>query len=130
MPSLSLTPHLPRPCTQLWDWQMHALCRNTGTELFFAHDDEGRGARIRRERQAKAVCATCPVQRECHTHAITVGEPYGVWGGTTEADRRWHEPGPPPHGHPRTRNGQRRVMRISSKHPVPGHNSDRLPRKT
>ncbi|RZK70662.1 MAG: hypothetical protein EOP25_08295 [Rhodococcus sp. (in: high G+C Gram-positive bacteria)] len=66
MPSLSLTPHLPQPCTQLWDWQMHAQCRNTGTELFFAHDDEGRGARIRRERQAKAVCVSLERLRTCY----------------------------------------------------------------
>ncbi|WAM19087.1 WhiB family transcriptional regulator [Rhodococcus sp. JS3073] len=83
---------------------MHARCRYTGAELFFAHDDEGRGARIRRERQAKAVCATCPVQRECHTPAITVGEPYGVWGGTSEADQRWHDPDSPPR-RTTTRNG-------------------------
>lgn len=120
MPSLSLTPRLPPPRTEVWDWQMNARCRNTGTELFFAHDGEDRGERIRREQQAKAVCATCPVQRECHTHAITVGEPYGVWGGTTETDRRWHTPGPPPCGRATTRSDQRRSLRISSKHPAPG----------
>ena len=100
---------------------MHARCRDTGAELFFARDGEGRGARIRRERQAKAVCATCPVQRECHTHAITVGEPYGVWGGTSEADRRWRDPDSPPRD-ATTRNGRKRPLRISSKHSAPGHN--------
>jgi WhiB family redox-sensing transcriptional regulator len=36
---------------------------------------------------AKSLCGTCPVQPECRQHALSVGEPYGVWGGTTESER-------------------------------------------
>jgi WhiB family redox-sensing transcriptional regulator len=31
--------------------------------------------------QAKALCASCPVQRECLAGALRRNEPCGVWGG-------------------------------------------------
>ncbi|MFE5703591.1 WhiB family transcriptional regulator [Rhodococcus koreensis] len=30
----------------------------------------------------------CPVRPQCIAHAVSIGEPYGIWGGTSEADRR------------------------------------------
>jgi WhiB family redox-sensing transcriptional regulator len=30
---------------------------------------------------------TLPVLEECRRHALTVQEPYGVWGGQTETER-------------------------------------------
>lgn len=35
---------------------------------------------------AKAVCATCPVRAECL--AAGLYEKYGIWGGTSERERR------------------------------------------
>jgi WhiB family redox-sensing transcriptional regulator len=29
----------------------------------------------------------CPVRAQCAAHALTVREPYGVWGGLTEDER-------------------------------------------
>lgn len=40
------------------------------------------------ERIAIAICRTCPVQQECLDHAIESNERHGVWGGTTERERR------------------------------------------
>lgn len=40
------------------------------------------------ERIALAICRTCPVQAECLDHAIEHKERHGVWGGTTERERR------------------------------------------
>jgi WhiB family transcriptional regulator, redox-sensing transcriptional regulator len=37
---------------------------------------------------ALMLCRECPVRVECLTHAVTVGERVGVWGGTTARDRR------------------------------------------
>lgn len=37
---------------------------------------------------AKAVCRRCPVQWACLRHALDVREPYGVWGGLDETERR------------------------------------------
>jgi len=33
------------------------------------------------------VCVRCPVLRQCRQHALSVREPYGVWGGLSEEDR-------------------------------------------
>ncbi|GAA0959322.1 WhiB family transcriptional regulator [Kribbella koreensis] len=80
-------PRLPRPLMDLWDWQSQSACRDVNPELFFSPESE-RGVRKRaREMVAKSLCGTCPVQPECRQHAISVGEPYGVWGGTTESER-------------------------------------------
>jgi WhiB family transcriptional regulator, redox-sensing transcriptional regulator len=31
--------------------------------------------------RAKALCADCPIRRECLAAALERGEPWGVWGG-------------------------------------------------
>lgn len=78
---------LPAPITQQWDWQLYAACRGVSAEMFFCPDAE-RGARKRaREKLAKSICAQCPVITECRDHSLKVREPYGVWGGLSEADR-------------------------------------------
>ena len=33
------------------------------------------------------MCQTCPVVEQCRRHALAVHEPYGVWGGLSEAER-------------------------------------------
>jgi WhiB family redox-sensing transcriptional regulator len=78
---------LPIPVTDLWEWQLRGACRDMDSSLFF-HPDGARGpTRIVREVHAQAICATCPVIQACRRHALTVQEPYGVWGGLTESDR-------------------------------------------
>jgi WhiB family redox-sensing transcriptional regulator len=78
---------LPGPNADLWDWQLSARCRGLDPEIFFHPEGERGAARLARERTAKAVCATCPVIAECAAHALSVREPYGVWGGLSEDDR-------------------------------------------
>jgi WhiB family redox-sensing transcriptional regulator len=70
-----------------WDWQRRGACRGRDSAQFFHPDGERGSSRTRREAAAKLVCATCPVRPECAAHALTVQEPYGVWGGFTEAER-------------------------------------------
>ncbi|BCO37237.1 WhiB family transcriptional regulator [Mycobacterium heckeshornense] len=31
--------------------------------------------------RAKALCAQCPIRRQCLAEALERGEPWGVWGG-------------------------------------------------
>ncbi|MFE7421144.1 WhiB family transcriptional regulator [Rhodococcus sp. NPDC057529] len=83
-----------RPYTGQWDWQLEARCRYLDPDVFFARDNETKPGRIRRERVARRICHECPVQAVCRDYALSVGEPYGVWGGTSEADRRGftHQP--------------------------------------
>jgi len=40
------------------------------------------------EEVAKAVCSGCWVQKDCLEYALETGEQFGVWGSTTEKDRR------------------------------------------
>jgi hypothetical protein len=37
--------------------------------------------------RAKAVCATCPVRRDCLLEALATGNSFGVWGGLSSAER-------------------------------------------
>jgi|BarGraNGADG00212_1021973.scaffolds.fasta_scaffold161964_2 WhiB family redox-sensing transcriptional regulator len=43
-----------------------------------------------RNQSPEAICRRCPVQRQCAAHALATPEPYGVWGGMSEADRAQH----------------------------------------
>jgi len=78
---------LPVPVTDSWDWQARGACRGMGSSNFFHADRERGPSRAIREEQAKQVCRRCPVLEECRRHALTVQEPYGVWGGQTETER-------------------------------------------
>ena len=79
--------NLPAEIIGALDWQVHGACRGMSVDLFYNADNE-RGARKRqRDATAKAVCANCPVIKECLDWALSVGEPYGVWGGLTVAER-------------------------------------------
>ena len=71
------------------DWQQRGLCRATDSEVFFppAHF-EHKPERESREAQAKAICAGCPVKAACLDWALAVREPHGVWGGTSEIERK------------------------------------------
>jgi WhiB family redox-sensing transcriptional regulator len=71
----------------MWDWQRNGACRGRDSAQFFHPDGERGASRIRREIAAKAVCRGCPVRPECAAHALAAREPYGVWGGFTEAER-------------------------------------------
>ena len=58
-------------------------CRGVHTSLFFT--DTGN---VTEARQAKSVCAGCPVLEECMEYAVADPELSGVWGGTTSRERR------------------------------------------
>ena len=68
-------------------WQRRGACRQVDPSLFFGPEGEGRAQRRFREAAAKAVCARCPVRAACRSFALATGEPYGIWGGTTESER-------------------------------------------
>ena len=68
-----------RPATGT-TWRDNALCAQTDPELFFP--EKGRAAH-----DAIAICRSCDVQKKCLEWALVHGE-HGIWGGTTESDRR------------------------------------------
>jgi WhiB family transcriptional regulator, redox-sensing transcriptional regulator len=70
-------------------WLKHAACRGPQASVFYAPPRfEPKNDRLRRERQAKAICADCTVRVDCLRFAIETGETFGVWGGLTEVERR------------------------------------------
>lgn len=68
------------------EWIEQALCREVGSDPFFG--DKGSSAKT-----AKRICAKCDVSAQCLEYALSLslmhGQPVkGIWGGTTERDRR------------------------------------------
>lgn len=58
-----------------------AKCRGLNPDIFFPV----RGASVR---EAKAVCAECSIRLACFEYAMINHEDHGVWGGTSERQRR------------------------------------------
>lgn len=67
------------------DWLEGAACDGMDPELFFPSKGPTAPQQVR---EAKAVCATCPVRLACLEYALSVPEHWGVWGGTTEKERQ------------------------------------------
>jgi WhiB family redox-sensing transcriptional regulator len=62
-------------------WKADAACRDEDPDLFFPERGESLAA-------PKAVCSRCPVREACLECALDTGQKFGVWGGTSERDRR------------------------------------------
>lgn len=69
-------------------WRREAACKDMGSELFFPE----RGGS---SKEAKGICAGCPVRKECLEHQLDIlsdegGQwlDFGVWGGTVVRERR------------------------------------------
>ncbi|WP_374462010.1 WhiB family transcriptional regulator [Microtetraspora sp. AC03309] len=63
------------------DWQESALCAQTDPEMWFPEKGASNA-------DAKRVCRSCEVRAECLEYALANEEPYGVWGGLSEMQRR------------------------------------------
>ena len=68
------------------DWRGDAACRHTDPDLFFPVGTTGPA--IEQIEAAKAVCRGCEVQRPCLEFALATNQEAGVWGGTSEEERR------------------------------------------
>lgn len=68
------------------NWRTHAACRREDPDLFFPIGTTG-PALVQTE-QAKSVCRRCPVEEQCLQWALDTGQSIGVWGGTSETERR------------------------------------------
>jgi WhiB family redox-sensing transcriptional regulator len=67
------------------DWRDHAACREMDPDLFFPIGTAGES--VVQIDEAREVCRTCPVCGPCLRWALDSGSA-GVWGGTTEDERR------------------------------------------
>ncbi|MEZ0112375.1 hypothetical protein ABH920_006394 [Catenulispora sp. EB89] len=82
------------PAVSTLPWIVQAACQGADPTLFFGPDvlsTDGRRERIaerrRREAEAMAFCADCPVRARCAEHALSLPEAHGVWGGMGEMER-------------------------------------------
>lgn len=66
------------------EWRLSGACCNADSELFFDEDDHSPATLA-----AKAICADCPVFRECRSFALHPENPEleGLWAGMTESER-------------------------------------------
>lgn len=62
-------------------WQAEGTCRQVDPEIFFPEKGQS-------TRDAKRVCANCPVTAECLEYALVNGERFGIFGGYSERERR------------------------------------------
>lgn len=62
-------------------WRQQAACRGLDPNMFYPDKESD-------TEQAKRVCSECIVRFACLEYALDHREKIGVWGGTSEADRR------------------------------------------
>ncbi|WP_329131274.1 WhiB family transcriptional regulator [Streptomyces sp. NBC_00670] len=68
------------------NWRERAACRTEDPDLFFPVGTTGPA--LLQIEEAKSVCRGCPVRDACLEWALETGQNIGVWGGTTEMERR------------------------------------------
>ena len=68
------------------DWREGAACRDTDPDLFFPIGTTGPA--VEQIDSAKTVCTQCEAQADCLDFAIVTNQDSGVWGGTSEEERR------------------------------------------
>lgn len=62
-------------------WMADGNCAERPPSLFFPSD--GVGVEV-----ARRICEGCPVKDQCLEHALSNRIDHGVWGGTSERERR------------------------------------------
>ena len=68
------------------EWRRTAACRDTDPDLFFPVGTTGPA--IEQIENAKAVCRACDAQSLCLEYALATNQDSGIWGGTSEDERR------------------------------------------
>lgn len=63
------------------EWQAEARCSEVDPEIFFPE----RGGS---SKAARSVCNGCSVRTQCLEYALNNKEQFGIWGGTSERERR------------------------------------------
>jgi WhiB family redox-sensing transcriptional regulator len=60
-------------------------CQETDPEAWFLDKSD-----VATSRQAKELCESCPVIKECGEFAIANQEQFGIWGGMTPRERSFY----------------------------------------
>ena len=75
--------------THEWDiaaWRARSACRDSDPDVFFPIGSAGRA--LEQIETARRICAACTVSDECLEFALATNQEAGIWGGTTEEERR------------------------------------------
>ena len=67
-------------------WRATASCCDTDPDLFFPVGTTG--IALEQIDEAKTVCNSCPAQLACLEFALRTNQDTGIWGGTSEEERR------------------------------------------
>lgn len=87
-----VTTYAPAITSDPPEWTLAALCQQVDPELFFP--EKGGSTR-----EAKRICAACPVRANCLQFALDHAEQFGVYGGLSAGERRrLRPPQPRPYG--------------------------------
>lgn len=70
------------------DWMSKGKCNGLDPSLFFPSNSNGEVSAAKRICNGPDLGAACPVRDECLDHAMEYDERFGVWGGTSERERR------------------------------------------
>jgi len=68
------------------DWVQRAKCKDEDPELFFPVGTSGPA--LEQIERARAICMQCEVREDCLEWALASGQDAGVWGGTSEEERK------------------------------------------
>jgi len=69
-----------------YSWRGASICRDTDPDLFFPIGTTGHA--LTQIARAKEVCGECPVSERCLEFALETSQDSGIWGGTSEEERR------------------------------------------
>ncbi|MFM7338220.1 MAG: WhiB family transcriptional regulator [Actinomycetota bacterium] len=69
-----------------YSWRREASCKDTDPELFFPIGTTGQA--LIQITEAKVVCKYCAVRAKCLDFALETNQDLGIWGGTSEDERR------------------------------------------
>jgi WhiB family redox-sensing transcriptional regulator len=75
--------------THDWDantWRTRSACRDSDPDVFFPVGSTGMA--LEQIETARRICTACQVSDECLEFALATNQEAGVWGGTTEEERR------------------------------------------
>ena len=73
------------------DWDVDGVAQPLGVprldpDVFFPIGSTGPA--LEQIEAAQRICAACPVSEECLEFALATNQEAGIWGGTTEEERR------------------------------------------
>ena len=69
-----------------YTWRHESLCADTDPELFFPIGTTGQA--LLQIAKAKEVCANSTEKAQCLDFALEPNQDSGIWGGTSEEERR------------------------------------------